>query len=174
MFMSDEDEFLTVIFVETMTVDSCMSQVTWQVLVVWQVVAFLCGYVHYHSESSASKKIPFQPWNINMWVLLRWKVILCGNLTFWSIGFVMCVVVFGWGCRGESEWWIFPAGLVVCKIMQSQLINRHVANLEIQDRSLYSKDFELFWQSWQSVLSGNFYENSWKQPCPSLLFFFLL
>ncbi|KAH0907506.1 hypothetical protein HID58_039333 [Brassica napus] len=78
------------------------------------VVAFLCGYVHYHSESSASKKIPFQPWNINM---------------------------------GESEWWIFPAGLVVCKIMQSQLINRHVANLEIQDRSLYSKDFELFWQS---------------------------
>ncbi|KAF3503231.1 hypothetical protein F2Q69_00045011 [Brassica cretica] len=77
-------------------------------------VAFLCGYVHYHSESSASKKIPFQPWNINM---------------------------------GESEWWIFPAGLVVCKIMQSQLINRHVANLEIQDRSLYSKDFELFWQS---------------------------
>ncbi|KAF3503794.1 hypothetical protein F2Q69_00045013 [Brassica cretica] len=77
-------------------------------------VAFLCGYVHYHSESSASKKIPFQPWNINM---------------------------------GESEWWIFPAGLVVYKIMQSQLINRHVANLEIQDRSLYSKDFELFWQS---------------------------
>ena len=60
--------------------------------------------------------------------------------------FDVCVV-FGWGCRGESEWWIFPAGLVVCKIMQSQLINRHVANLEIQDRSLYSKDFELFWQS---------------------------
>ncbi|RID68303.1 hypothetical protein BRARA_C00473 [Brassica rapa] len=77
-------------------------------------VAFLCGYVHYNSESSASKKIPFQPWNINM---------------------------------GESEWWIFPAGLVVCKIMQSQLINRHVANLEIQDRSLYSKDYQLFWQS---------------------------
>ncbi|KAG5403070.1 hypothetical protein IGI04_009189 [Brassica rapa subsp. trilocularis] len=77
-------------------------------------VAFLCGYVHYNSESSASKKIPFQPWNINM---------------------------------GESEWWIFPVGLVVCKIMQSQLINRHVANLEIQDRSLYSKDYQLFWQS---------------------------
>ncbi|XP_023635914.1 uncharacterized protein LOC17881056 isoform X2 [Capsella rubella] len=78
-------------------------------------VAFLCGYVHYHSESSsASKKIPFQPWNINM---------------------------------GESEWWIFPGGLVVCKIIQSQLLNRHVANLEIQDRSLYSKDYEQFWQS---------------------------
>ncbi|GAV56979.1 hypothetical protein CFOL_v3_00518 [Cephalotus follicularis] len=47
----------------------------------------------------------------------------------------------------ESEWWIFPAGLVLCKSFQSQLINWHVANLEIQDRSLYSNDFELFWQS---------------------------
>ncbi|KAF8033938.1 hypothetical protein BT93_C0275 [Corymbia citriodora subsp. variegata] len=47
----------------------------------------------------------------------------------------------------DSEWWIFPAGLVLCKILQAQLINWHVANLEIQDRSLYSSNFELFWQS---------------------------
>ncbi|XP_057959544.1 uncharacterized protein LOC131152008 [Malania oleifera] len=47
----------------------------------------------------------------------------------------------------ESEWWIFPTGLVVCKFIQSRLINWHVANLEIHDRSLYSNDFELFWQS---------------------------
>ncbi|XP_027079701.2 uncharacterized protein [Coffea arabica] len=47
----------------------------------------------------------------------------------------------------ESEWWIFPFALVLCKCIQSQLINWHVANLEIQDRSLYSTDFELFWQS---------------------------
>uniref|UniRef100_A0A7N0RD06 DUF8003 domain-containing protein n=1 Tax=Kalanchoe fedtschenkoi TaxID=63787 RepID=A0A7N0RD06_KALFE len=46
-----------------------------------------------------------------------------------------------------SEWWIFPGTLVVCKCIQSQLINWHVANLEIQDRSLYSADYELFWQS---------------------------
>ncbi|KAK9946595.1 hypothetical protein M0R45_012051 [Rubus argutus] len=52
-----------------------------------------------------------------------------------------------WNNMDESEWWIFPAGLVVCKMFQSQLINWHVANLEIQDRSLYSNDFELFWQS---------------------------
>ncbi|CAK7353096.1 unnamed protein product [Dovyalis caffra] len=78
------------------------------------VVAFICGYIHYNSQSSSSKKFPFQPWNINM---------------------------------DESEWWIFPAGLVVCKILQSQLVNWHIANLEIQDRSLYSNDFELFWQS---------------------------
>ncbi|XP_073262425.1 uncharacterized protein [Populus alba] len=78
------------------------------------VVAFICGYIHYNSQSPSSKKFPFQPWNISM---------------------------------DESEWWIFPAGLVACKILQSQLVNWHIANLEIQDRSLYSNDFELFWQS---------------------------
>lgn len=81
-------------------------------------VAFLCGYIHYNSQSSSSKRHPsIQPWNI----------------------------------MDENEWWIFPAGLVLCKILQSQLINWHVANLEIQDRSLYSNDFELFWQSWWYV-----------------------
>ncbi|XP_034218009.1 uncharacterized protein LOC117629574 isoform X3 [Prunus dulcis] len=77
------------------------------------VVAFVCGYVHYNTQSS-NKIHQFQPWNISM---------------------------------DESEWWIFPAGLLLCKIFQSQLINWHVANLEIQDRSLYSNDVELFWQS---------------------------
>ncbi|RVW52364.1 hypothetical protein CK203_072021 [Vitis vinifera] len=78
------------------------------------MVAFICGYVHYNTQSP-SKKLPnFQPWNINM---------------------------------DDSEWWIIPTGLVVCKFIQSRLINWHIANLEIQDRSLYSNDFELFWQS---------------------------
>lgn len=47
----------------------------------------------------------------------------------------------------ESEWWIFPLGLLSCKCIQSKLVNWHVANLEIQDRSLYSNDFDLFWHS---------------------------
>ncbi|KAK6161920.1 hypothetical protein DH2020_001761 [Rehmannia glutinosa] len=47
----------------------------------------------------------------------------------------------------ESEWWIFPFALLLCKCIQSKLVNWHVANLEIQDRSLYSNDFDLFWQS---------------------------
>ncbi|XP_052209356.1 uncharacterized protein LOC127812870 isoform X2 [Diospyros lotus] len=76
------------------------------------VVAFICGYVHYSSQSR--KKAPIQPWNFSM---------------------------------DESEWWIFPVGLVLCKCIQSRLVNWHVANLEIQDRSLYSTNFDLFWQS---------------------------
>ncbi|KAL5728944.1 hypothetical protein ACHQM5_001963 [Ranunculus cassubicifolius] len=47
----------------------------------------------------------------------------------------------------ESGWWMFPTGLLVCKCIQSRLINWHVANLEIQDRSLYSSNPTLFWQS---------------------------
>ncbi|KAG6391223.1 hypothetical protein SASPL_148976 [Salvia splendens] len=47
----------------------------------------------------------------------------------------------------EREWWIFPLSLSLCKCIQSKLVNWHVANLEIQDRALYSKDFELFWNS---------------------------
>nr|POE61973.1 hypothetical protein CFP56_41805 [Quercus suber] len=55
------------------------------------------------------------------------------NFQTWNVG------------MDESEWWIFPAGLVLCKFFQSQLINWHVANLEIQDRSLYSNNFDMFW-----------------------------
>ncbi|KAL8504009.1 hypothetical protein ACS0TY_022659 [Phlomoides rotata] len=74
-------------------------------------VAFVCGYVHYRTQSS--RRLPnFQPLNLD-----------------------------------GSEWWIFPFALLVCKCVQSQLVNWHVANLEIQDRSLYSKDFNLFEQS---------------------------
>ncbi|KAF5797813.1 hypothetical protein HanRHA438_Chr07g0295721 [Helianthus annuus] len=47
----------------------------------------------------------------------------------------------------ESEWWIFPVALVLCKCIQSIFINWHIANLEIQDRSLYSGDTDMFWQS---------------------------
>ncbi|XP_061994425.1 uncharacterized protein LOC133712334 [Rosa rugosa] len=47
----------------------------------------------------------------------------------------------------ESEWWVLPCGLVLCKLIQSRLIDCLVANQEIQDHSLYSNDPELFWQS---------------------------
>ncbi|RXH74676.1 hypothetical protein DVH24_029397 [Malus domestica] len=49
--------------------------------------------------------------------------------------------------RDESEWWVLPCGLALCKLVQSRLIDCHVANQEIQDHSLYSKDPDVFWQS---------------------------
>lgn len=79
------------------------------------VVSFVCGFVHYKSQSSSPTTHPnFQPWNFSM---------------------------------DESGWWMFPSGLMLCKCIQTHLINWHVANLEIQDRSLYSNNPSLFWQS---------------------------
>ncbi|CAM8907459.1 unnamed protein product [Rhodiola kirilowii] len=46
----------------------------------------------------------------------------------------------------ESEWWMLPSGLMLCKVVQSRLIQYHVANQEIQDYSLYSNDPTQFWQ----------------------------
>ncbi|KAF9613920.1 hypothetical protein IFM89_013167 [Coptis chinensis] len=78
------------------------------------VVAFICGFIHYKTQSSAKKHPNFQPWSFSM---------------------------------DENGWWMFPTGLILCKCVQSRLINWHVANLEIQDRSLYSNNPSLFWQS---------------------------
>ncbi|KAI4350761.1 hypothetical protein L6164_005182 [Bauhinia variegata] len=47
----------------------------------------------------------------------------------------------------ESEWWMLPSGLTLCKIIQARLVDRHIANQEIQDPSLYSNDPDIFWQS---------------------------
>ncbi|KAL0908014.1 hypothetical protein M5K25_022477 [Dendrobium thyrsiflorum] len=57
------------------------------------------------------------------------------NLPPWNLG------------ADESGWWLFPTGLLLCKFIQARLIDWHVANLEIQDRSLYSNDPNVFWQS---------------------------
>ncbi|KAK9060790.1 hypothetical protein SSX86_021496 [Deinandra increscens subsp. villosa] len=47
----------------------------------------------------------------------------------------------------DGGWWMLPSGLMLCKIAQTQLIDYHVANQEIQDRTLYCNDPSLFWQS---------------------------
>ncbi|KAK4415618.1 hypothetical protein Salat_2669200 [Sesamum alatum] len=47
----------------------------------------------------------------------------------------------------ENGWWMLPCGLIFCKILQARLIDCHVANLEIQDKTLYSSEPNVFWQS---------------------------
>lgn len=42
-------------------------------------------------------------------------------------------------------WWILPSLLVVSKVVQARVVDRHVANLEIQDRTLYSDAPNKFW-----------------------------
>ncbi|KAJ6816031.1 uncharacterized protein M6B38_419325 [Iris pallida] len=57
------------------------------------------------------------------------------NVQSWNLG------------TDESGWWLFPVTLVLCKCIQARLVDLHVSNLEIQDRSLYSNDPKIFWQS---------------------------
>lgn len=47
----------------------------------------------------------------------------------------------------ESGWWLFPTTLLLCKCVQVPMVDWHIANLEIQDRTLYSKDPAKFWES---------------------------
>ncbi|KAI3892038.1 hypothetical protein MKX03_030872 [Papaver bracteatum] len=49
------------------------------------------------------------------------------------------------GRREDDRWWILPTILLLMKSIQARFIDRHIANLEIQDPSLFSQDPESFW-----------------------------
>lgn len=49
------------------------------------------------------------------------------------------------GRREDDRWWILPTILLLIKSIQARFIDRHIANLEIQDPSLFSQDPESFW-----------------------------
>lgn len=47
---------------------------------------------------------------------------------------------------GEDEkWWLLPATLMLFKLIQARLTDWHIANLEVQDFSLYCPDPDAFW-----------------------------
>nr|CAD1844992.1 unnamed protein product [Ananas comosus var. bracteatus] len=47
--------------------------------------------------------------------------------------------------REDNEWWILPIVLLLVKSLQAGLVNWHVANIEIQDLSLFSPNPDKFW-----------------------------
>ncbi|CAL9044534.1 unnamed protein product [Musa banksii] len=47
--------------------------------------------------------------------------------------------------REDNGWWLLLIILLLIKSLQACLVNRHIANLEIQDLSLFSPDTEKFW-----------------------------
>ncbi|KAH7687489.1 Growth factor receptor cysteine-rich domain-containing protein [Dioscorea alata] len=52
-----------------------------------------------------------------------------------------------WNTRREdNEWWVLPTILFLVKSLQAGFVNWHIANLEMQDFSLYSEDPEKFWE----------------------------
>ncbi|KAH7294748.1 hypothetical protein KP509_27G016400 [Ceratopteris richardii] len=47
----------------------------------------------------------------------------------------------------DGGWWLFPVVLFVCKIIQARMLDHHIANLEVRNRTIYSKDPAKFWDS---------------------------
>ncbi|KAL5724090.1 hypothetical protein ACHQM5_007395 [Ranunculus cassubicifolius] len=61
-----------------------------------------------------------------------------------------------WNRRREDEkWWILPSILLAVKTLQARAVDLHIANLEIEDTSLLSKDAAGFWASHQSPSSSS-------------------
>ncbi|MBA0718588.1 hypothetical protein Golax_006329 [Gossypium laxum] len=51
-----------------------------------------------------------------------------------------------WNTRREDDkWWLFPTILVLLKSTQARFVDWHIANLEIQDFSLFCPDPDGFW-----------------------------
>ncbi|KAJ4759142.1 ephrin type-B receptor [Rhynchospora pubera] len=47
--------------------------------------------------------------------------------------------------RDDNEWWVLPLILLLVKALQEGLVNWHIANVEIQDLSLFTPDPDKFW-----------------------------
>ncbi|KAJ8632040.1 hypothetical protein MRB53_025376 [Persea americana] len=50
-----------------------------------------------------------------------------------------------WNTREGENWWVLPTSLLIIKSLQARFVDWHIANLEIQDLSLFSQDPESFW-----------------------------
>ncbi|XP_062073787.1 uncharacterized protein LOC133778004 [Humulus lupulus] len=51
-----------------------------------------------------------------------------------------------WNTRREdAKWWLLPTILLLCKTIQARFVDWHIANLEIEDYSLFCPDPDAFW-----------------------------
>jgi hypothetical protein len=47
--------------------------------------------------------------------------------------------------RDDDKWWLLPTILLLFKSIQARFVNWHIANLEIEDISLFCPDPDTFW-----------------------------
>ena len=47
--------------------------------------------------------------------------------------------------REDDKWWLLSTILLLFKSIQARFVDWHIANLEIQDFSLFSPDPDTFW-----------------------------
>lgn len=45
----------------------------------------------------------------------------------------------------DEEWWLLPTLLLLFKVIQARFVDWHIANLEVEDFSLFCPDPDTFW-----------------------------
>nr|DAD18250.1 TPA_asm: hypothetical protein HUJ06_019713 [Nelumbo nucifera] len=71
---------------------------------------------------------------------------VCGILHYGFSSFQPPQKENSWNLRREDDkWWILPTFLLLVKSIQARFVDWHIANLEIEDFSLFSRDPESFW-----------------------------
>jgi hypothetical protein len=69
--------------------------------------------------------------------------VICGAIAHSRQGWPAVTSI---GNDSEYGWWLFPLLLFMVKIFQARIVDYHVGNLEIADRTLYSEDPTNFWE----------------------------
>lgn len=71
---------------------------------------------------------------------------ICGVFHYGLVIFQTHVNANTWNIRKENDkWWILPTLVLISKSIQARFVDWHIANLEIQDFSLFSPDPDTFW-----------------------------
>lgn len=73
--------------------------------------------------------------------LLSWILVLID--LFSSQRLKSFVIVFA--DRDDDIWWLLPTILLLFKSIEARFVNWHIANLEIEDFSLFCPDPDAFW-----------------------------
>lgn len=71
---------------------------------------------------------------------------ICGIIAYGSSFFQPSDKARAWNSkRDDDEWWLLPAVLFLFKCVQARFIDWHIANLEVQDFTLFCPDPDAFW-----------------------------
>ncbi|KAF8379153.1 hypothetical protein HHK36_028582 [Tetracentron sinense] len=115
------------------------------------VVAFICGVLRYGFSSSQMPKKE-NTWNFRSNLAKGKQLMREGEFDDEGADLVEEPdYELEFDKNGEEEvmeddkWWILPSILLLVKSVQARFVDWHIANLEIEDLSLFSQDPESFW-----------------------------
>ncbi|XP_024986062.1 uncharacterized protein LOC112521435 [Cynara cardunculus var. scolymus] len=71
---------------------------------------------------------------------------MCGMIHYGFLSFQTYEEPNAWQNRSEDDaWWLLPTLLMLLKVIQARFVDWHIANLEVEDFSLFCPDPDTFW-----------------------------